>query len=826
MGFLTRIRKLGNSTLCWSVLACFVIATPTIYCPLAIGQGTDQAEVKSLLDQGFYSFEEGDFNNAVVAFERAFALNPTNDAILDFVERATAADVYRMVRSQDARVAGIGRQILRSSTRSFKIKLNDPERIRQAVEEVLQSEGQEQLTKMIQYTATFGRNVVPYLLPGLADSDLSRRTAAMLWIGRQIGLDAVPVLQVARKYPDPTVRRNVASLLGSPRVRHAVSLATLQAMVELDSSADVRAAASQSLAAILAELNGHGKSLTAKEYFLENAYRYYLYPHRNPFASTYYTPTIYRLEGDQIVGERIAAFQFSERMAQQALEESLEIDPSFFEAQVLTLCNDAAQVYEYDLHSDHSSKNEGQEDTKAVLESQRLYVDLILRNRLLFWPEDVGYAALLQALDDGRPDVARKVVDMFQETGRNGAVPGSLIKALENSDSRLLRIAAATALAFWNPTSSTFEQGGQVVSLLSEGVVSSGVRTAVRVMGDNRLANRVEGLLRSFNMESRSAINDIALAYDAVVTSPPDVLIMDEAVLNDSGKKEIAPVNAFLNEIRKNYRSANVPVVVIVSSADLVQGKERYESKGRNVWVVPDSVDGQGLGSLFSKFFSNKDDAKARATDLAQHAAEAIEYLSRVPTRIPVKESVPALLRVLKNRPDEVRIPCIKALGNLRQINGAGELASVFANPENSHEVRVEAMRSVGKALRDAEAQAPQAVLETIAEGMRSADPELRKVSWFAFSDSGVDPERRYEALVSQVLARPDSALVAGEAMEEDEDYDDEEEDEDYDDEEEDEDYDDEEEDEDYDDDEEEEEDEDDEEEEEADDDEEEDDEE
>ena len=771
MGILTPIRKLRRTALCWSLTACLAATIPMMYCPLAVGENadgddTELGDVKSLLDQGLYSFEEGDFNNAVAAFEKAFALNPTNDAILDFVERATAAEVYRMVLSQDARVAGIGRQILKASTKSFKIKLNDAEAIRRAVEDVLQSRGQEQLTKMIQYTATFGRNVVPYLVPSLSDTDLSRRTAAMLWIGRQIGLDAVPILQVARKYPDVTVRRNVASLLGSPRLRHFVSLATLQAMVELDSSSDVRAAASQSIAAIVAELNGHGKSLTAKEHFLNNAYRYYLYSHRNPFASTYYTPTMYRLEGDQIVGERVAAFQLSERMAQQALEESLEIAPTFFEAQVLTLCNDAAQVYEYDLNIDYYSKNESRDDTKEVLELQRPYVDLVLRNRLLFWPEDVGYAALLQALDDKRSDVARKIVETFQETERNGPVPDSLVRALENPDSRLLRIAAATTLAFWNPTSSAFKQGEKVVSLLSEAVVSSGVRTAVKVMGDNRLANRFDDMLRGFNMESRSTINDIAVAYAAVVTSPPDVLIMDEAVMNDSGKTEIAPINSFLNEIRKNYRSANVPVIVVVSSAELTRGKQRYQSEERKVWVVPDSIDGQGLGSLFSKLFRRKDDTKARATHLARRAAEAIEHLSAVPTRIPIDQSARALLLVLKNRPDEVRIPCIKALGHLRQIDGAGELAAVFANPENSHEVRVEAMRAVGKALRGSEASAPQAVLEIIADGMRSANPELRRVSWFALSDSGADPARRYEALTSQVSASPGSPPRVGEAAE------------------------------------------------------------
>ena len=49
-------------------------------------ESAERADVKSLLDQGMYSFEEGDYDAAVAAFEKAFAMNPTSDAVLDFVD--------------------------------------------------------------------------------------------------------------------------------------------------------------------------------------------------------------------------------------------------------------------------------------------------------------------------------------------------------------------------------------------------------------------------------------------------------------------------------------------------------------------------------------------------------------------------------------------------------------------------------------------------------------------------------------------------------------------------------------------------------------------
>jgi len=105
MGILTPICKLSLTALYWSVTACLALTIPMTYCPPAVGQNADgcevdQGDVKSLLDQGLYSFEEGDFNNAVVACEKAFALNPTNDAILHFVERAWLLKIGESIDSQ------------------------------------------------------------------------------------------------------------------------------------------------------------------------------------------------------------------------------------------------------------------------------------------------------------------------------------------------------------------------------------------------------------------------------------------------------------------------------------------------------------------------------------------------------------------------------------------------------------------------------------------------------------------------------------------------------------------------------------------------------
>ena len=75
------------------------------------------------------------------------------------------------------------------------------------------------------------------------------------------------------------------------------------------------------------------------------------------------------------------------------------------------------------------------------------------------------------------------------------------------------------------------------------------------------------------------------------------------------------------------------------------------------------------------------DDAKTQATRLAADAAHALAHVAAAShSLIPVESSVSSLTRVLRNRPDEVRIPCIVALGRIGAAETAGELSVVYSS--------------------------------------------------------------------------------------------------------------------------------------------------
>jgi hypothetical protein len=710
-------------------------------------------DVQSLLDEGIARYLEGSYDAALVAFEKAFAQNPSVDAISDFIEKTTYATVYAMVRNSDPRIAGMGRAILDRATRAQREQMEDTEAIRRAVQDVLQADGQEQLFKMIQHTNAYGRNLVPHLIPVLGETDIANQSIAYRWI-REIGLSSVQVLVAAWAHPEPRVRSSLARLLGAPALRHTFSLAYLQVMVESDPLSEVKAEARRSIEAIQAGIADRPRGESqAKVYFLANAQMFYLNPHRNPFDNPRYAPVIYTLSGDQVSGEKVARFQLSERLAAQALEEALKLDPEFTEAQVLNLLNDAAQEVNYDRQVAWFEKQDGEDEVKEILARQKPYVDQVLRLRVLAAPREVMYQALEAAIADDRSDVSQRLIEAIHEKELRGAVPEALARALEDGSSRLVRIAAAIAIADWNPLSG-FEAGEQVISILSEAVVQSGVRTVVRAMGNQQQANRFNSLFARLNMESRTHVTSVPQAFATLMSLPPDLVLLDEELAferGDTGKKAVSPINTIVSELRKSYRTVNVPVLVAVEPSRLEKARELYESEERKVRVIPNNIDALTLErGVLSRLFSEKDDAKARATRLSASAARALERLSSVHTRLPVRSSVKDLAKVLSNRPDSVRIPCINALGNLRAgaASVVEELGQVFANGDNSIEVRQAAMLAIGKILAAGSRPASASLLEVIRSGTQEVQQPLRRASWIAFAGAGASAAERLQLFI------------------------------------------------------------------------------
>ncbi len=738
------------------------------------------AQVEESLDEALNSFRAGNFNQAHAKLEELFKGDPTNDAILDLLDRNRIGIIFKMVSSDDSRLVGAGLRLLELRRSAVKKKISDSDQIQAKIASYLEADAQERLALKSEIAIQMGRNAAVELIEHLGAANVSVRADAML-LASEIGLDAVPVLIAVSKHPNALVRSSVAKLLGSRNLRHPSVAGTLASMAASDADATVKASAAKSLG-VLNDTYGKGQA-SALEYHYKNALRYYLLGHTNPYANPYYDASIYELEGESLNVETVAHFQLSDRMAEQALKAALAENPNDLEARALLACVDAAQLAEYQMAQE--TFGESDPDLKALLDSQSNVMNFVRRPRLLSSSAQVLNEALEMALDHKNNVVAQALIEVMDRTGRRGAsVLPSLNRSISETPSRAVRVRAAIALSKWSSQDLSDRVGSLVVSVLSEAVVNSGIRTVHSIIGDPQTENRFGALFADLNLDSFANSKDVAQGLVRADKLPPDLLVIDETASSGlSSRPNNAAINFFVNQIRGNARTADIPIVVLVSAANLEKAKNLYADADRKVVVLPNDSDATAFRtSVLDPHFKDKDDAKARALNVAKLAAEALDAISKQSTNLPLASSVDKLTQVIENRPDVVRIPCLGALGNLRaQASGSiGAIAQVFAASDNSTKVREAAMLAVAKILDGSGQQATADLLKIITDGMASNNLSLREASFIAYSAAGAPSQEAIAKIFSTTA--PDGGAIeeeagSNEAEEDDTDLDDTEED-------------------------------------------------
>ncbi len=729
----------------WSATFALVLVALTAFSWFACkrSQAEGEADIPTLLNEGITKYKEGNAAEALALLEKVFALDPTGDAIAGAMDQVMLAEILRLVRDKDPRISGLGLKLLDARRTGIKGRIHDPEKVKAAIEETFAASPQDQLRLMIQHATEFGRNLVPQLIGKLGDSEIETRTRAEMWISHYIGVDAIPVLAAAAGHSEPLVRTSIARLLGAKPMRHLFSIAPLAQLYQTDKDAGVKAAAKESLIAIL----GSGQTSEvvlkdAKLYYLDLARFLYLNPHKNDFNKPYYRPTIYHLKDNQVVEEAVADFQVNERMAEQLLVQALKLDPGFQAAREMALCNDALQLVEYQMGVEFYSKGGAPEggpaDAKARLEAQKAMMDYIRQPRLLAAPREILFGAIGQALDDRMNEVAEKLLEVAGQTQRRGALPASLLAALRESNSKTVRVHAAMVLADWNADEVAGKLGDAVVNVLAEAIVNSGIRTVHKMMGNPENVRRFDGLFQELNLESLSNSPNAEMGIVRAAQIPPDLIVADTALgVSSSSQRSAAPINFLVSQLRRNQRTASIPIVVVVDSANLQKEAEQYQSEEKKVLVISEEADALNFKkTVLEPLFEKQDETRAKDIALASLAARSLERLSAGSSRFPLDKVAGALEPVLVNRQDSIRIPCLGALGNLRgqAQSMAGSIAKVFESKENSLEVREAAMWAVGKILDGAPARADDSLLKIILDGMNDTNLKLRQASYFAYS--------------------------------------------------------------------------------------------
>jgi outer membrane biosynthesis protein TonB len=332
-------------------------------------------------------------------------------------------------------------------------------------------------------------------------------------------------------------------------------------------------------------------------------------------------------------------------------------------------------------------------------------------------------------------------------TLQSGEAFGASIAAALTFDDKRVRYAAAETLLRLAPTKK-FANADKVVAALGAAVTESGARAILVVARDVQVRNRLTGELRNMNhlaFAVESARRGVIQARGAAGNDA--ILIHSE--LNVGGSAEDFNVAQFMDQINVDYRTAGTPVVVVVPHADLEEKAKMYE---KAALVVPEDEDPvvlkEKLESLWSGDKAKPGDPKSKAVDAARRAAEALASADPRSPVFDLRQAVSGLLQALETQPDAVRVPALRALGNVHAREAVDKAAAIFDNPENSKDVRIAAAYCLGEALRG---QAmPQKVFESLKGALKADDAALYQAISEALGKTQLTRDQQREVFVEQ----------------------------------------------------------------------------
>lgn len=348
--------------------------------------------------------------------------------------------------------------------------------------------------------------------------------------------------------------------------------------------------------------------------------------------------------------------------------------------------------------------------------------------------------ALLAALDQPFGPLPIRTLQSGEAYG------ASLAVALTFEDKRV-RYAAAETLLRLNPLKK-FANSDKVVPNLAAAVQESGSRVVFVVAKDVHVRNRFMGEIRNMNHLPFAVESGKSGVVRARGAAGVDVILL-HSELNTGGAADDFTVPEFLEQIEKDYRTAGTPVVVIVPKVDLEAKEKLYE---RAAAVIADDTDPvvlkEKLEALWTGEKAKPGDPKAKAVEVARRAAEALAAADPRSQVFDLRLAVPGLMQTLETQPDVVRIPALRALGNIRAREAVDKVAAIFDNTQNSKEVRIAAAYCLGEALRG---QAlPAKIFESLKASLKEGDAGLFAAAAEALGKTALSRDQAHDVFVEQ----------------------------------------------------------------------------
>ncbi|MEM7165710.1 MAG: HEAT repeat domain-containing protein [Planctomycetota bacterium] len=674
-----------------------------------------RSDVRALLDQGLDLLQQGKAEEAQGKFEQALLLDPTADEALDFVDRAGVEQILQQLRrNHSGDVAKQLNKLLQITALETRRRARDDAAINTALDTYFGSTDIQEQTRTI-YRAVSEHGV--YLMPGLVErlavQETRTRTRAILGMTK-ISDDAVLPLTRVLHHSDPQVVLGAIAAL--KKIANDAAVPSLRWLAESTSDQIVKGAALDALD----KLDPRSANSSAYELLLTQAGEFF----RNPsyMYRTYHDPVVWALTDGALGYKDTHSWIVNELRAEQLITDALSLDERGSEARVWNVCNKLAQYAEYRAAVRLLEEKGADESKKTELEAEASDMIAVRYSFPYSQPAAVLYSALGRALDESRPEVAIEVIGAIRDSHTEGrrirSVDGELLRAQEYAH-RGVAFTAAECIAYMNPASG-FRGSDRTLESICEGLVEAGARVALTIASSENDQLFSTDLLRRSHVVSFAAETGMA-GVNRAKSFPPEDIIVISTNLSDMTPADV------IRRLRADERTMEIPIFVL-ADGDFAKAEATYTDEAKKVQVIQRSIDPLRLKGILDGLFADDPSERGRSKEIAARAANALRYLATRESVFDLNLAQDALVTVLENRDDEVRIAACGALGSMGYSRATPALVRICNDPGTAEPLHVAALTALGD-IESTGGSVDGTVTEVLDKGIMNGSAKIKQAA-------------------------------------------------------------------------------------------------
>ncbi len=697
-------------------------------------------EVQKLFAQAKDLWQQGKAEEAGKILREILAKDPSQETAYDLLRKAEYQMFLDLLKAGGDTEHAV-KELMRLAQQEERKKIKDEDAIRALADKAVHGSDLATRREAVQMlVARHGEYSVPWLWKFLGSNDTDERVNAILALD-QLGADAVLPLTEVLQSGSWMVRKNAAQVLQT--IGDLRALGGLAALAAHEKNPAVKAAAMEAVARLQQEIGGGhcGKKghpdcacaklkkgpvppaaaylLLARKYYMKDAAVI-----RN-YADTF---TLWSFKDGELVSREVPGYLYHLELAEEACYDALAEEPASQAARAIL----AAIYYaEWGVLNSLSAEARGTEEVKALLDR---FARILALNTTQGADTQLGALSIGLMWRDG--NIARGALAAIPKVwdGRAITADSPLVKALDAPD-KTVRFAAAITLLEIDP-GKPFPGAEKVVPIAAKAVDTGSLRQVLLIEPDAKIRAKALHALDEAGLWSVAEATGMGGFIRAKEVGTFDVIVI-RAGLPDTLTQRI------VKQLKDDFRTADVPIVISGTPAQLDEAKKLIGTAAVD-YIAADPIDPAKVRDAAAA--SLNDDQK-RAIEVSGEACRALAGLVMAHTAYKdFGAAEAALARVLaSDKPDDVKIAALDALGNLRGTKGVQAITETFGTGANAVPVRVAAAKALGRIF--AGKAAPGMVFDALLAGLGDEAAGVRQAAGDALGGMKLTPAQRNAVL-------------------------------------------------------------------------------